>query len=83
MKGLSPVMFEDFVKPFQINLEEVPFFLSLLLNWLARPRDFIVLWRSFASYYLTIDLDFGVLTVEFSLYCLKLKERSFCASTVA
>lgn len=27
MKGLSPVMFEDFVKPFQINLEEVTFLL--------------------------------------------------------
>lgn len=25
MKGLSPVMFEDFVKPYQINLEEVIF----------------------------------------------------------
>lgn len=23
MKDLSPVMFDDFVKPFQINLEEV------------------------------------------------------------
>lgn len=31
MKGLSPVMFEDFVKPYQINLEEVRFsFLSSL-----------------------------------------------------
>lgn len=25
MKGFSPIMFEDFVKPFQINLEEVSF----------------------------------------------------------
>ena len=25
MKGLSPIMFEDFVKPFQINLDEVIF----------------------------------------------------------
>lgn len=23
MKGLSPVMFEDFAEPFQVNLEEV------------------------------------------------------------
>lgn len=30
MKELSPVMFEDFVKPFQINLEEVPFLVLLL-----------------------------------------------------
>lgn len=27
LRGLSPVMFEDFVKPFQINLEEVNSFL--------------------------------------------------------
>lgn len=30
MKELSPVMFEDFVKPFQINLEEVPFLVLLV-----------------------------------------------------
>lgn len=29
MKDLSPVMFEDFVKPFQINLEEV--FISIVV----------------------------------------------------
>lgn len=27
MKELSPLMFEDFVKPFQINLKEVRLFL--------------------------------------------------------
>lgn len=31
MKGLSPVMFEDFVKPYQINLEEVDFFAMISL----------------------------------------------------
>lgn len=30
MKDLSPVMFEDFVKPFQINLEEV--FISIVVK---------------------------------------------------
>lgn len=29
MKGLSPVLFEDYVKPYQINLEEVNSFFLL------------------------------------------------------
>lgn len=36
MKGLSPVMFEDFVKPFQINLDEVSFLLLTSNDMLQR-----------------------------------------------
>lgn len=49
LKGLSPVMFEDFIKPFQINLDEV--LSSLLLNLVKQSSWLFKLWGIIALMY--------------------------------